>query len=138
MDVVNDGGPFQLVLTSKVSKKPCTDEPDQGCAKHKFETPIRILFKKMPKACSQFNVPSNIKQVLLAMMKVNPSLSVLSLDKKLTYHPSQNDFPVQEEAFKTYFLVHPSSTKPSLHRTVTIGCVLWSLKTIKDIKFAKG
>jgi len=70
-------------------------------------------------------------------MKVDPSLSVLSLDKKSTYHPSHDDFPVQEEAFTKYFLVHPTSPKPGQRRIVTIGCVLWSSKTIKDIKFTK-
>ena len=74
MDV---GGPFQPFSTLKASKKLCTDKPNQVYMQHEFETPIRILFKKMPKACTQFNVLSNVKQVILAMMKVDPSLSVL-------------------------------------------------------------
>ena len=110
-DVADDGGPFTLVSSPKTSKKPRTDEAEHAPATHAFETPIRILFSQMPKAGTDFNMPANVKQVLLTMMKADSTLLVLSLDKKSTYHPSHDAFPTSKENFKLYFLVHPTSTK---------------------------
>jgi len=135
-DVADDDGPFTPVSTSKASKKHCTNKPAQVFAKHEFETPIRILFKKIPKAHTDFNVPANVKQVILAMIKADHTLSILSLDKKSAYHPSHDDFPASEDHFKNFFLIHPSSALPNRRRSVTVGCLLRSSKTVKDIKFA--
>ena len=134
-DATDDGGPFRPVLPSKTSKKPRTDEHDQVSAA--FETSIRILFRKIPKAGTEFNVSANVKNVILAMLKADPSLSVLSLDKQSAYHPSHDEFPVSEESFKAFFLVHPPPAKSARRRTVTVGCVLRSSMTVKAIKFAK-
>jgi len=136
-DVVDDGGPFTPATSPQTRKKLRSDEPDHVFAKHEFETPIRILFSQTPKAGTDFNVSANVKQVILTMLKADSTLSVLSLDKKLTYHPLHNDFPASEENFKTYFLVHPASTKPVKHQSVMVGCILCSSKMVKTIKFDK-
>jgi len=46
-------------------------------------------------------------------MKVDHTLSILSVDKKLAYHPLYDDFPFSKEQSKTYFFVHPSSALPN-------------------------
>jgi len=82
MDVANDGSPFTPVSSPKMSTKLCTDEPNHVFAKHEFVTLIWILFLKTLKAGMDFNVSANVKQVILAMLKVNSTLSVLLLAKK--------------------------------------------------------
>jgi len=126
MDVANDGSPFTQVSSQKMSKKPCTDESEHAPATHEFETPIQILFLQMPKAGTDFNMLANVKQVLLTMMKADSTLSVLSLNKKLTYCPSHDAFPTSKENCRVYFLVHPTSTKAANQQTVAAGCILCS------------
>jgi len=46
-------------------------------------------------------------------------------------------FPTSKENFKAYFLVHPTSTKVAKQQTVTVSCILCSLKLVKNIKFDK-
>jgi len=120
------------VSLPKSNKKQRTEASNKVFANHKFKTSIRIEFKKLPKAGTNFNVSSHVKQVILEMMKADSTISVLSLDKKSTYCPSHDDFPASEEKFKAYFLVHPAATE---RRTVTVGCILRSSKTVGTIKF---
>jgi len=136
-DIVNDSSPFLSTSPPENNKKQCTDEPDHVFAQHKFKTLIQIIFKKVPRASTKFNVLMHIKQVILTMTKANLTLSLLSLDKKPTYHPSHNDFPASEDSSKAYFSVHLVPIKPTAYQNVMFGCVLRSSKTVSSIKFKK-
>jgi len=76
---------------------------------------------------------SKQKDFITTTMKHNPVLLNISLNHTAAYHPNNNEFPQKENKFLKYFLVHEPSTHPSLQKQVTVGCIVHTSKTIKDI-----
>jgi len=72
------------------------------------------------------------------MSKQDETMHVAAIEQNTFYHPKYDKFPFKEEIFKTFFKVHPRSTKLSLKNTVTVGCTVCSNHTIVDIKFNEG
>jgi len=72
------------------------------------------------------------------MSQHNEMLHVAVIEQNTFYHPKHDKFPYKEDLFKTFFEVHPRSTKPSLKNTVTVVCTVRSNRTIAEIKFNEG
>jgi len=72
------------------------------------------------------------------MSKHNKMLHVAAIEQNTFYHPKYDKFPFKEDLFKTFFEVHPRSTKPSLEHTMMVGCTVCSNCTIADIKYKEG
>jgi len=106
-------GPFKLVSHQKSAKKPQTEQVEWSEVKHRFETSIQIIFKKPTKHGTEIHVAANVKEFIHTMMKFDPALSVISLDREVAYHPSNDKFPKLEDKFKKNFMLHePAPTQP--------------------------
>jgi len=71
------------------------------------------------------------------MKSYDPAFSLLALNCQMTYHPNNDNFPKTEDGFKQFVFLHPASTHPALHNWVTVGCIIHSMKMIKEIKNTK-
>jgi len=133
-----DSNGFTFINNSSTNKKARTDQEAYPTGQHEHEMAIRITFYHPPKTSTPFNVAANVNDFFTTMSKEDEMLHVMAIDQTTFYHPKYDKFPFKEAVFKTFFEVHPRSTKPSLKNTVTVGCTVCSNKTILDIKFNEG
>jgi len=64
------------------------------------------------------------------MSKQDKMLHVVAIEQKTFYHPKYDKFPFKEDLFKTFFEVHPRSTKLLLKNIVMVGCTICSNCTV--------
>ncbi len=93
MDSVPDSGPYQLVSYQKQSKKPRMDPTEQKDCDNQTETPICIVFHTPKKSGTEINVSANVKWLFTTMMKADPTIKVLSLDRQSSLHLTNDEFP---------------------------------------------
>jgi len=136
-DSESECGLFKLVSYQKSAKKPRTEQEERSEVEHQFETSIRIVFKKPATHGTNIHVAANVKEFITTMMKHDPALSILSFDHAVAYHPNNDEFPKKEDEFKKFFLIHHQPTQSALRNHVTVGCIVRTSKTVKDIKFNK-
>jgi len=134
----DDSNGFTFVTGTNSNKKARTDQEGYPTGQHEHETAIRITFYHSPKTGTSFNLAANVNDFLTTMSTQDETLHVTAIDQNTYYRPKYDKFPFKEDVFKTFFEVHPRSTKPSLKNTVTVGCTVRSNKTISDIKFNEG
>jgi len=134
MDFMLDGELYKLVSHQNAPKKAHMDHVEATDEENKTETLLLITFKKPLKTGTEINVAANVIMLLDTMMKADPMLAVLTLDRQATFHPKNNALPSNEDKFKHFFLVHPQSSNPAFKNQISIGCILRSTKSVADIK----
>jgi len=124
MDIVNDSSPFTSTSPPKNNKKQCTDKQDHIFAQHKFKMLIWIYSKRCPGPVLNLTYLSTSNKSFSPWWKANFTLSILSLDRKLTYHPSHDNSPASEEYFQGLFFC--SSSPNHTNCSSNYNCWLYS------------
>jgi len=107
MDTMSDGNPYQLVSYQKNAKKAHTDHEEHEESVNLTETSLCIIFKKPAQNGTEINVTATVKHLFTTMKSANPHLTVLALDQQASFRLNNNAFPITEDKFKQFFLVHP-------------------------------
>jgi len=68
------------------------------------------------------------------MIKHDPTIMFKSLENNDMYYPTHDPFPIKEIDYQQYFHVHNQPRHPVRPNLITIGCHLFSSKTINEIK----
>jgi len=129
---------FRPVTNPNTGKKAKTTTSGAPRKKPEIESDIRVIFQLPQNHRGAFNPTNKMKQLIVEMMKYDPSLAIHSLVDDEALYPQYDKFPTKEADFEQYFYVHPILKRPIYRNQITIGCRLLSTKTINDIKKATG
>jgi len=108
-----DPNGFQLVITSKTSKKAKTTPMSAPCKKLEIETDVHMIFQLPQNHCGTFNPTNKMKLVITKMMRYDPSLSIHSLTKDNALFPEFDKFPMKKQSLNSIFWYTPSPNDQS-------------------------
>jgi len=129
-----DNNPFIPVTKPRNAKKAKASAQVGTHAKPEIESELRLVFQLPQKSTTAFNPASSTKHLLTEMIKHDPTIMFKSLEDEDMYYPAHDTFPIKEADFKQYFHVHNQPKRPVRPNLITIGCHIFSSKTITEIK----
>jgi len=97
---------------------------------------IRAYFPP-PRANTKFNPVSSMRSFFAEVVKYEPSLVVVSIDKTEQIEIAKTPLPTTEDAFKRFFAVTTETRAKSHKQHLSVGCNLRSDRSFRDIKFDK-
>jgi len=129
-----DNTPFIPVTQPRNAKKAKTTAQAGNHAKPEIESELRLVFQLPQKSTTAFNPASSTKHLLTEMIKHDPTIMFKALEDEDMYYPAHDPFPIKEKDFQQYFHVHNQPKRSVRPNLITIGCHVFSSKTINEIK----
>ncbi len=127
---------FKTVTRANKSKrlKATLVQPEIAERAHGYT--IRAYFPP-PQANTKFNPVSSMRGFFAEVIKYEPSLVVVSIDKTEQLELAKQPLPTTEDAFKRYFAVTPEIRAGTHKQHLSVGCHIRSERSFNDIKFDK-
>jgi len=133
-----NGEGFRAVVKPQSHKKAKTTPTGAPRVKSEIKTDLRFIFQLPKNSRREFQPAQQVKQLVTEMLKYDNTIVFHSLVNDELLYPQYDPFPMKEIEFENYFTVHPIP-KRSIHRnSITIGCNMFSMKTIKELKTTKA
>jgi len=102
---------------------------------HSF--PIHVYFTP-PMANTKFNPIASMHALLVELLKHEPSIAVTNPSTKTNLILATDQFPMNEEDFKEYFMILTDMRIMTSQQHIIIGCHMLSERTVQDIKYDKN
>jgi len=127
---------FKTVTRANKSKRLKATLVQQESAERAHGYTIRVYFLP-PRANTKFNPVSSMRGFFAEVIKYEPSLVVVSIDKTAQLELAQKPLPTTEDVFKRYFAVTPEVRAGTHKQHLSVGCHIQSERSFNDIKFDK-
>jgi len=127
---------FKTVTRANKSKCLKATLVQQEIAERAHGYTIRVYFPP-PRANTKFNPVSSMRGFFAEVIKYEPSLVVVSIDKTEQLELAKKPLPTTEDTFKRYFAVTPEIRAGTHKQHLSVGCHIQSEHPFNDIKFDK-
>ncbi len=128
--------PFKAVRNPSKTKRLKAAPAQKIAVERTHSFTIRAYFPT-PDANVKFNPISNMRALLAALVKTEPSIVLVNPSNQTQIILSTDPIPSQEDAFKQFFTISTEIRSKKNQQHVIIGCHLLSERTMKEIKFDK-
>jgi len=128
--------PFKVVTNPSKSKRLKVAPAQKVVVERTHSFTIRAYFP-MPAANTKFHPIPNMRAMLEALIKSEPSIVVEHSTTPEQIVLSKEKIPTNKAVFKQYFMLSTETRAKKNQNHVIIGCKLLSERTMKEIKFDK-
>jgi len=129
--------PFKTVTNPSKSKRLKVTPAQKIAVERTHSFAIRAYFPQ-PGANTKFNPVTNMRALMIELIKCEPSIAVADPINKNTIVLSSDPFPTNESEFKKFFAISTDTRATANKQHIIIGCQLLSERTMKEIKFDKS